>query len=79
MSLTRRRFLGLAGGVGLVATLPGCSLTREQQTGEPLRSAAVLPDRFTVPLPVPPVARPTRTSGGVDYYEIVQRDAEIEI
>lgn len=79
MSLSRRHFLGLAGGVGLAATLPGCALTREQQTGEQLRSAAVLPERFTVPLPVPPIARPIRTSAGVDYYEIVQRAADIEI
>ncbi len=77
MRLTRRGFLGALGVSALGATslgglvLPGSA----GQTAELLRSKAKLPEPFTVPLPVPPVAKPVRA----DYYEITQREAEVEI
>ena len=49
------------------------------QTGELVRSRAPLPRPYTVPLPVPPVARPVRTDATTDFYEIVQREADLEI
>jgi len=43
-----------------------------------LVSALPLPVPFRTPLPVPPVLKP-RSSGGADFYEIVQTEAEAEI
>src|SRR5262245_7262223 len=34
---------------------------------------------FQMPLPIPPVLSPTRSDAAADYYEIVQREAAIEI
>ncbi|MBO0892464.1 MAG: multicopper oxidase family protein [Acidothermales bacterium] len=81
--LTRRRFLGVtAGAVGLGAlavALPGCSVLTQQQAGELLKSRARLPKPFTVPLPIPPVAEPTRRTPDAWYYDIPVREAEAEI
>jgi len=79
VTLRRRTFLQLLGGAGLAAALPGCSLLEEQQTGELLTSGARLPSRFTVPLPVPPVARPVRSTAEADYYSITQRATDVEL
>jgi spore coat protein A, manganese oxidase len=83
MSLSRRGFLGLAGVTGAAAGLGafaacGVDLTRGQ-TAELLTSRVKLPKPYQVPLPIPPVKRPTRTDGTTDYYDIVQRVAEVEI
>lgn len=74
--LSRRGFLGLAGGIAAAAGLTGCGmdLAGAGQTGELLRSAAPLPAPFRVPLPIPPVRRP---AGGV--LEITQRAGEAQI
>ncbi|MGH4026563.1 MAG: multicopper oxidase family protein [Pseudonocardiaceae bacterium] len=73
-ALSRRGFLGLAGGSAAAAGLVGCGMELGGQTGELLRSAAPLPAPFRVPLPIPPVRRPV---DGV--LEITQRVAELEI
>ncbi|MEV5414510.1 multicopper oxidase domain-containing protein [Thermopolyspora sp. NPDC052614] len=46
-----------------------------ETTGELLTSAVPLPRPFTVPLPIPPAARPV----GPGRYELVQRAARVEI
>ena len=80
MSTTRRRFLGGALGAGVALALPGCGIDLlPGQTGELLRSEVPLPEPYAVPLPVPPVKKPVRTVGGVDHYQIVQREAEVEV
>lgn len=79
MNVPRRTFLQLLGGAGLAAALPGCSQLGEQQTGELVASAARLPGRFSVPLPVPPVARPVRSTADADFYVIRQREAVAEL
>ncbi|MDQ3454218.1 MAG: multicopper oxidase domain-containing protein, partial [Actinomycetota bacterium] len=79
MTVRRRTFLQLLGGAGLAAALPGCSLLEEQQTGEMVPSRARLPRRFSVPLPVPPVARPVRSTAEADFYSITQRAADVEL
>lgn len=81
MSISRRGFLGAAGlavlGAGSVGALvlPGSA----SQTAELLRSRVRLPARFSVPLPIPPVAKPVRADGTTDYYRIVQRPADVEL
>ncbi|MGI8532533.1 MAG: hypothetical protein ACR2KN_05970 [Geodermatophilaceae bacterium] len=79
MTLRRRTFLKLLGGAGLATALPGCGLLGEQQTGELVVSTAPLPSRFTVPLPIPPVARPVRSTPEADFYTITQRVADAEL
>ncbi|HEU4347802.1 MAG TPA: multicopper oxidase domain-containing protein [Actinoplanes sp.] len=79
--MNRRQVLGTLGlsALGLFSfgglALPGA----RGQTGELLRSRARLPRPHTVPLPVPPVARPVRTDATTDFYEIVQREADLEL
>jgi spore coat protein A, manganese oxidase len=85
--LSRRGFLVLAGGAGLAAA--GCSGRAAVQdsavqdlagdTGRVLASQVPLPAPFALPLPVPPVKRPSRRDASTDYYDIVQREARVEI
>lgn len=82
-ALSRRGFLGLAGAGGALLALGACGIggidLLSGQTGEMVRSRARLPRPFSVPLPVPPVKRPVRSEAGTDFYEIVQREADLEI
>jgi spore coat protein A len=79
-ALTRRGFLGLLGAAGAATALASCGLGGLiGQTAELLTSRAPLPKPFRVPLPIPPVKRPVCSDGTTDYYEIVQRPAEVEI
>ncbi|MEU4327324.1 multicopper oxidase family protein [Nonomuraea dietziae] len=81
--LSRRRMLGIGGALGLMAaTGLGASAAlarRPSVTGAELRSAVPLPPPFQVQLPIPAVLKPVSTSGGVDRYEITQREASAEI
>ena len=81
--MSRRGFLGVLGGAAAVAGLSACGAvgldTPAGQTGETLTSAVPLPAPYTVPLPIPAVARPTGTLDGADLYEITQRAADVEI
>ena len=76
--LSRRGFLGLMGGVAAGAGLVACGVPGGS-TGEQVLSAAPLPARFRVPLPIPPVARPVGVENGADVYRITQRVAQQEI
>jgi FtsP/CotA-like multicopper oxidase with cupredoxin domain len=78
MTISRRRFLGLAAaGVGAAAT--GCSISTPTSTGQLLPSSIALPRPFTVPLPPMPVLQPTSTAGGRDVFDLVQRPAKLEV
>jgi len=80
MTMSRRTFLAVAGGTGVTATLARCGLDASPgQSGELLRSEAPLPEAFQVPLPIPPVKKPIRTAEGIDYYRVVQQQADLEI
>ncbi|WP_410643301.1 multicopper oxidase family protein [Amycolatopsis sp. lyj-346] len=80
--LSRRRFLGLTGGAGALAAagLAGPRLLgRAAATGELLTSEVPLPAPFRVPLPIPAVLAPVARNADFDRYEIVQRQATVEI
>ncbi|MGW0883091.1 multicopper oxidase family protein [Streptomyces sp. NPDC002671] len=80
---SRRRFLGLTAGITAGLAIPAGAAAYAKWSGE--RTGTVLPSRirrprqFAVPLPVPPHARPSRTTGGTDQYDITQRRATAEI
>jgi spore coat protein A len=44
-----------------------------------LTSLAALPAPFTVPLPIPPIARPVRSDASTDFYEVEVRPAAARI
>src|SRR5687767_8678888 len=81
--LTRRQVLGIGGALGLMTATglaTSAALSRRPSfTGAVLRSALPLPPAFQVPLPIPSVLRPVSTAGGVDRYEITQREAVVEV
>lgn len=79
--LNRRQFLGLAGvaTAGLALTNCVAPLTVSTQTGKLLKSERPLPQPFQVPLPVPPVKKPSRSDDTTDYYEVTQRESNVEI
>ena len=78
MNMSRRRFMGLAAGSGAAALLAGCGI-RTAQTAELMASDLPAPKPFQVPLPIPPVKRPSRTDGTTDYYEVQQRETMAQI
>jgi len=69
--LPRREFLYL--GAGLAAASATRSLLSKGQS----RSPAAAP--FQRPLPIPPVLTPVRTDSTTDYYEVTQRETQLEI
>jgi spore coat protein A len=80
MRLSRRGFLGALGGSALAAASFGPLLwPRPNQTAELLRSRVPLPKPFTVPLPIPPVAKPASSDASGDVYRITQREVDQEI
>ncbi|TDW89077.1 multicopper oxidase family protein [Kribbella sp. VKM Ac-2566] len=77
MKMSRRGFIGVAGAT---LALSGCGQeAKPAQAGELLRSKAKLPTPFQVPLPIPPVKKPTRSDAKADYYRVVQQKASLEI
>lgn len=68
-NFNRREFLVLGG-----AFVAGHAIARGQHPPQGSRVA-----RFQLPLRIPPVLRPVRTDDTTDYYEISQREAEVEI
>lgn len=68
-NFNRREFLVLGG-----AFVAGHAIARGQH---PPHGSHVA--RFQLPLRIPPVLRPVRTDDTTDYYEISQREAEVEI
>jgi spore coat protein A, manganese oxidase len=83
--MSRREVLRLAGAVGAGALVTGATVAAGSAlpTGTPdarvLPSAARLPRPFQVPLPIPTVARPSRTDATTDYYDVALQVAEQEI
>jgi spore coat protein A, manganese oxidase len=78
----RRRTLFRAGAAVTAAGAIGPFASRllaEGQPGNVLPSGVPLPPSFRVPLPIPPVLRPSRADATTDYYEITQRVARLPI
>ncbi|MEV4277433.1 multicopper oxidase family protein [Actinoplanes xinjiangensis] len=76
MRVSRRSVLTVAGA----AALAGCSRPVDGPgTGELLASELPLPERFRVPLPIPPVARPVQVTADTDRYVVTQRAATVEL
>ncbi|SDT12866.1 multicopper oxidase family protein [Actinopolymorpha singaporensis] len=83
-ALSRRGFLGLVGAAGAAGAagsfgLAGCGRDTTGQTAQLLTSLGPTPRPYAVPLPVPAVKKPLRSDATTDYYEIVQRVADVEI
>jgi FtsP/CotA-like multicopper oxidase with cupredoxin domain len=81
--VSRRRLLGIGAGIGAIAA-GGLALSagwarRPAETGDQLTSEVPLPQAFSVPLPIPPVAVPVASGSGGDRYEMVQREVDAEI
>ncbi|WP_433258780.1 multicopper oxidase family protein [Streptosporangium sp. CA-135522] len=84
MRHTRRQFLKIAGGTGMLVGLgttgaTACGPQSNPEAGSLLKSSAKLPKPFEVPLPIPPLLHPTRSEGDTDFYDIVQKAAKVEI
>ncbi|MEV0097318.1 multicopper oxidase domain-containing protein [Streptomyces sp. NPDC050738] len=80
---SRRRVLAVGGALGAATAggvaLSGAMANHPATTGNQLRSGVPLPKPYTVPLPIPPVLKPTSTAGGTDRYEISQHRVSAEI
>ncbi|WP_239312570.1 multicopper oxidase family protein [Plantactinospora mayteni] len=81
--MSRRSVLWLGAGLG-ATVVSGLSVAavlapRPPTTGALLTSEVPLPMPFQVPLPLPPVLRPTEQASGVDRYELIQRETTAEI
>ena len=80
MRISRRKFLklGAMAGAGLALPLGTLSVPAARMAASAsVRSPYVEP--FTVPLPIPPVAKPVHAHGGTDHYEIIQKVGRQEI
>ncbi|MDT0465692.1 multicopper oxidase family protein [Streptomyces gibsoniae] len=81
--IARRRLLGAAALSGGALTAGGWAMAGGSLTpGQPgllLRSRTALPRPYAVPLPLPPVLAPARSSGTTDVYEITQQTARLRI
>ncbi|TCP56780.1 spore coat protein A [Tamaricihabitans halophyticus] len=79
-AISRRRFIGLAGGVGAAVAFgaTGCGQLPEA-AGKTLTSGLRLPEPFKVPLHIPRVLDPVSTGPDGDRYEVVETSREVEI
>jgi spore coat protein A, manganese oxidase len=80
MKISRRRFLklGAMAGAGLALPLGTLSIPISRlAASSSVRSPGVEP--FEVPLPIPPILKPVRTSTDTDHYEMTQRAGRQEI
>ncbi|MGM7645620.1 twin-arginine translocation signal domain-containing protein [Nocardia sp. JW2] len=81
MRISRRGFLRAGIAVG-AAVAVGAGVPRVVRPGQPgllLPSAARLPVLFQTRLPMPPELAPFRSDATTDYYEIIQRTAQLDI
>jgi spore coat protein A len=81
MNITRKEFLKFAGGAAIALPLNSLAIAscnhRSSSSGRRASHIAVTP--FQVPLPIPPMLQPTRSDCTTDYYEITQKEGQVEI
>jgi spore coat protein A, manganese oxidase len=77
--MTRKAFLKLAIGAGITVPLSSLAIASCSRLGRKGRTSAITVPPFQVPLPIPPILQPTRTDNNTDYYEITQKENQVEI
>lgn len=77
--MTRKAFLKLAVGAGITVPLSSLAIAAYSRLGSRQRASAIAVPPFHVPLPIPPILQPTRTDNSTDYYEIIQKEGQVEI
>lgn len=81
MRITRKEFLKVAGSAAIALPLGSLATSscnnRSLLSGQRTSQIDVKP--FQVPLPIPPILQPTRSDRTTDYYEITQKEAQVEI
>jgi spore coat protein A, manganese oxidase len=81
MSITRQEFLKFAGGAAIalpLSSLAASSCDRRLSLAGTRKSQIVVKP-FQVPLPISPILQPIRSDRTTDYYEITQKEAQVEI
>ncbi|KJY41646.1 bilirubin oxidase, partial [Streptomyces sp. NRRL B-1568] len=80
---SRRTFLNASlAAFGTAVTAGALTVPRWGGTSGPAlkaRTAAAVTPQFQVPMPIPPVLRPTSTAGGTDTYRLAMRKERKEI
>ena len=77
MKVSRRAFLKLGALGGAAAVLPLAPTFASFGKDQPAPSPRV--PQFTLPLAIPPVLQPVRSTATTDYYEVIQKEARVEI
>ena len=79
MAITRKAFLKFAGGAAIVLPLSSLANASCSRLGGKRGESSIAVTPFRVPLPIPPILQPTRTDSNTDYYEITQKESQVEI
>lgn len=79
MAITRKAFLKFAGGAAISLPLSSLAIASCSRLGNKRRTSAIAVSPFQVPLPIPPILQPTHTDNSTDYYEITQKESQVEL
>lgn len=79
MAITRKAFLKFAGGAAIALPLSSLAIASCNRLGGKRGKSSISVTPFRVPLPIPPILQPTRTDSNTDYYEITQKESQVEI
>ena len=79
MAITRKAFLKFAGGAAIALPLSSLAIASCSRLGNKRRTSAIAVSPFQVPLPIPPILQPTHTDNSTDYYEITQKESQVEL
>lgn len=83
MQITRKEFLKFASGAAVALPFGSLAISscgkRLFLSGNTGRTSQVAVTPFQAPLPIPPILQPIRKDSTTDYYEITQKEGQIEI
>jgi FtsP/CotA-like multicopper oxidase with cupredoxin domain len=79
MGLSRRDVIKAGVFAGATLSLPLSRVVSGQSALDNRMPSSKLPKPFTVPFASPMVAKPFRTEGNIDYYDIISRATELEV